>query len=166
MKGPAGFDIPNRHARIYGTGNNTLCWTPLPTIAHAAVNMLLHPDTILNRAIYICPLPGLTQNRILAAVETVLNTKFTIDNIDVALINKNARIALERGEMSKAMRGLTISNQFYEEDSGNDFTELVENSLVGVEEMSVEDAVRDALQTYGENHKIVEGMYRVDPCEV
>jgi hypothetical protein len=166
MKGPAGFDIPNRHARIYGTGNNPLFWTPLPTMAHAAINMLLNPDPILNRVIYISPIPNLTQNALLAALENVLDTKFTVTNVDVALMNKNSRIVLERGEIAKAMKGLTISNQFYEEDSGNDFLEPVENELVGVEEMSIETAVREAIQTYGENHPIVEPMYKVDPCEV
>lgn len=127
--------------------------------------MLLKPDPILNRAIHISPLPGLTQNAILAALETVLSTKFVVTNVDVAQINKNARIALERGEVSKAMRGLTISNQFYEGDS-NDFTGLVENELVGVKKTDIEEAVKDAIQRYGEATPIVEGMYKVDPCEV
>ncbi|KAF2681726.1 NAD(P)-binding protein [Lentithecium fluviatile CBS 122367] len=166
MKGPAGFDIHNRSARIYGTGNNPLFWTPLPTIAHAAVNMLLHPGPILNRAIYISSIPGLTQNTILDTLETVLNSKFTITNVDVAQINRNAKIALERGEIGKAMKGLTISNQFYEGDCENDFTGLIENDLVGVKQASIEEAVNDAIQRYGENTPVVDGMYKVDPCEV
>jgi hypothetical protein len=165
-KGVAGFDIANRHARIYGTGNNPLCWTPLPTMGLAAANMLRNPDSVKNRPIYISPFHKLSQNIILGTLEKVLGTKFTIENVDIAKINTNARIALERGEVAKAMKGLAVSNQFYEEDSGNDFRELVENDTVGVDTMSVEDAVRDTIARYGEDCKVVEGMFRVEPCEI
>lgn len=168
MKGPAGFDIKNREARIYGTGENLLFWTPLPTIGLATANMLLNPDKVLNHAVHICPFATgtLTQNILLKTLETVLDTKFTVTHVDVAKINKNAKIALERGEVATAMRGLAMSNQFYEEDSGNNLEGLTENELVGVKEMSVEEAVRDAIKQYGEDSAIVERMYRVDPCEV
>ncbi|KAF2715464.1 NAD(P)-binding protein [Pleomassaria siparia CBS 279.74] len=166
MKGPAGIDIPNKRARIYGTGNNPLCWTPLPTIALAAANMLRNPAPILNRPIYICPLPGLTQSILLETVERVLGTKFTADHIDVALINKNALIALERGEDGKAMKGLVISNQFYEGDSGNDFSALVENETVGVQVVGVEEAVRQAFENWGVTDPIVESMFNVNACEI
>ena len=163
MKGPAGFDIPNKQARIYGTGNNKLCWTPLSIIARAAVNMLRNPEPILNRPIYICPLPGLDQNVILSTLQTVFDNAFSVEHIDVKKINENARAALEKGEIPKAMRGLTVSNQFYEGDSGNDFSALVENEVVGVKEMSVEEAVRDAVERWGTETPVVEGMFRVDP---
>lgn len=168
MKGPAGFDISKKLARIYGTGHNNLCWTPLPTIALAAANMLRNPSPITNRPIYICPFPQgkLTQNIILSTLETVLGAKFEVEKVDVATINRNARIALERGEVGKAMKGLTVSNQFYEEDSGNDFSELVENEVVGVEETTVEEEIRLAIARYGEDSRVVEGMFRVEACEV
>ncbi|OAL51678.1 NAD(P)-binding protein [Pyrenochaeta sp. DS3sAY3a] len=168
MKGPAGFDISNRLARIYGTGENKLCWTPLPTIALAAANMLRNPAPVVNRPIYICPFPRgqLTQNIILNNLEAVLDTKFDVQQIDVAKINRNARIALERGEAGKAMKGLTISNQFYEEDSGNDFSDLVENEVVGVPLTTVEEEVRAAIARYGDDSKVVDGMFKVEACEI
>jgi hypothetical protein len=168
MKGPAGFDLANRSARIYGTGDNPLVWTPLPTIGLAAANILRNPEPILNRPIYICPFPKLTQNILLSTVESVLDTKFAVEHVDVEKINKNAKIVLERGEadVGKAIKGLTVSNQFYEGDSGNDFSHLVENETVGVGNMSVEDAVREALDRYGRECKAVEGMFKVEACEV
>lgn len=168
MKGPAGFDISNRLARIYGTGENNLCWTPLPTIALAAANMLRNPAPVINRPIYICPFPRgqLTQNILLNNLETVLDTKFDVQHIDVAKINRNAKIALERGEGAKAMKGLNISNQFYEADSGNDFSDLVENEVVGVQATTVEEEVRAAIARYGEDSKVVEGMFKVEACEI
>jgi hypothetical protein len=166
MKGPAGFDIKNRRARIYGTGDNPLCWAPLPSISLSAASMLRNPDAVLNRPIYICPVMNCTQNILLSTLETVLNTKFTVEHVDIAKINKHARIALDRGEASKAMKGLALSNQFYEEDSGNDFRHLAENELVGVKTVSVEDAVRDAIKQYGKDCPIVEGMFNVEACEI
>lgn len=64
------------------------------------------------------------------------------------------------------MKGLTISNQFYEGDSGNDFSKLVENESVGVEVESVEDAVKRAVADWGVESEVVEGMFGVEACEV
>lgn len=168
MKGPGGIDVANRQARIYGTGNNPIFWTPLPVMAQAATNMLRNPDAVASRPIYICPFVKgeLTQRSLLATLERVLDSTFTVEEVDVAAINKNARIALERGEGGKAMKGLAVSGQFYEEDSGNDFSHLVENEIVGVKLMTVEEAVRDAIATWGQDSQIVETLYRVEACEV
>ncbi|XPS68828.1 hypothetical protein M3J09_001109 [Ascochyta lentis] len=168
MKGPAGFDVANRQARIYGTGNNPLYWTPLRTIARAAGNMLRSPDAVADRPIYICPFGKgeLTQNKLLAALQIALDNSFTVETIDVERINKHSKIALERGEAGKAMKGFTISNQFYEADSGNDFSHLIENDLVGVEMTSVEVAVQDALTKWGKDCPVVEGMFKVEACEI
>lgn len=168
MKGPAGFDVANRRARIYGTGNNPLFWTPLSVIAQAAANMLRNPEAVANRPIYICPFAKgtLTQRSLLTALEHVLDSEFAVEEVNVAQINTNAKIALESGEAGKAMKGLTVSNQFYEEDSGNDFSHLIENDLVGVDLMTVEEAVRDAIASWGKDCPVVETMYRVEACEV
>jgi hypothetical protein len=64
------------------------------------------------------------------------------------------------------MKGLTVSNQFYEGDSGNNFSALVDNELVGVKTQSLEDAVRDAVKSYGTDSAVVETLFRVEPCEV
>lgn len=129
--------------------------------------MLRNPDPIVNRPIYICPIAQpVTQNILLSTLENVLQAKFTIENVDIKKINEHARIALERGELAKAMKGLGLSNQFYEGDSGNDFSEMVENEVVGVEMESVESAVRDVIRRYGRDVKVVEGMFRVEACEI
>ncbi|KAF3036576.1 hypothetical protein E8E12_006290 [Didymella heteroderae] len=168
MKGPAGFDVAHCKARIYGTGANPLYWTPLETIGRAAANMLRNPDAVKERPIHICPFVKgeLTQRSLLTTLEKILDTKFEVEEVDLAKINKHARIALERGEGAKAMKGLTVSNQFYEEDCGNDFSHLIENNLVGVEMMTVEEAVRGAIARWGQDCPVVEGMFRVEPCEI
>lgn len=168
MRGPAGFDVANQRARIYGTGDNPLFWTPLPTVARAAGNMLRRPDAVTNRPIHICPfIKGeLTQRSLLTALQKAVDATFAIEEVDLAKIDKNAKIALERGEAGKAMKGLTVSCQFYEEDSGNNFSHLIENHVVGVEMMTVEEAVGDAIARWGKDCPIVESMFRVEACEI
>ncbi|KAF2469412.1 NAD(P)-binding protein, partial [Lindgomyces ingoldianus] len=163
---PAGFNIPARQARIYGTGNNPICWTPLPTIALAAANMLRNPAPAINRPIYINGVQNLTQNALLSAVETVVGEKLTVEQVDVNKINKHALIALERGEIEKAMKGLTISNQFYDGDNWSWEGVVMENELVGVEPVSVEAAVEQAIEKWGKDCPVVEAMFRVEACDI
>ncbi|KAL7268471.1 hypothetical protein RUND412_008902 [Rhizina undulata] len=151
MKGPAGFDIPGRKAKIYGSGNNLSCWTPLPVAASAAVNMLRNPDTILNHGIFISGVRDLTQNAILAALEAVTGDKFEVERVDVKKIKEKALEALANGEFKQATMGLTINSNFNEDDSVANFWHKVENELVGVEPVSVEEAVKAAMNSWGKN---------------
>ncbi|MCJ1477710.1 hypothetical protein MMC13_006383 [Lambiella insularis] len=145
LGGHAGFDIAGRKAKIYGSGNNLACWTPLPSIARAVVNMLSNPDAILNRAIFVSGVRELTQNNTLAALEAEIGDKFEVEHVDVKRIRREAHEALARGEYRQASRGLAINAQFNEDDSGANFWGKVENELVGVEPVSVQEAVRMAM---------------------
>lgn len=182
-KGPGGFSLPTSHARIYGSGDVPLYWTPLPVLARAAVHMLHNPEPVMNRAIHICPFvarPGepscLTQRGLLRVLEEELGTKFEIEEVDVERIFRHAMTVLaryEKGEargegIAQAVKGLAVCNQFYEEEvgAGKSFSDLVENEVVGVETMDVRDAVRDAISRYGRDCAVVEGMFRVEACEV
>ncbi|KAG9186157.1 hypothetical protein G6011_02713 [Alternaria panax] len=181
MKGPAGFDIANRHARIYGTGNQPLYWTPLTTISLVAGNMICNPIPILNRPILICPFPpasNLTQNTLLHTLEKLLDTTFCVTHVAVENIHRNALVVLEkwvkggeqeggRAQMGKAMKGLAVSNQFYEGgDDAKHLGQTIQNELVGVETMQVEDAVKDALELHGKEYQVVQGMFNVEACDI
>ncbi|KAI4667473.1 uncharacterized protein J4E79_002161 [Alternaria viburni] len=185
LNGGPFFDmyIPNRHARIYGSGNQPLHWTPLPTMGFAAGNMLRNPDPIRNRPVLLDPISPsstVTQNTLLRTLEKALDTTFTISHVDVDKIHRNALIVLEKwkeggeqeegkAQMGKAMKGLGVCNQFHEgDDEGHaeDLEKTVQNELVSVETMQLEDAVREALERYGENCQVVQGMYNVEACEL
>lgn len=166
MRGPAGFDLKNRRARIYGTGNNPLYWTPLPSIATAVVNMLQNPGAVSNRPIYICPFDRLTQNLILEAVQKIVGSRFDVEAVDVKKMNENAKLAIAQGQAAKAIKTLALSNQFYEGDSGNNFSHLIENETVGIKAMSIEDAIQDAIARYGPDTAVVETWFKIEPCEV
>ncbi|KAL8903740.1 MAG: hypothetical protein Q9207_003735 [Kuettlingeria erythrocarpa] len=154
--GPAGFDIANRKATIYGTGNNLACWTPLPTIAKAVRNMLL-PATlpkVLNRAVFICGVNDVTQNNILTALEAETGSKFEVIHADVKKIRREAMEALEKDDWKAATRGMTITHQFDEEDSAANFWDLVDNETVGVTPVTVRKAVRATLEVGRKGHDL------------
>jgi hypothetical protein len=56
-------------------------------------------------------------------------------------IKKEAEEALERCELAKAIRGMTINSNFNEEDSVMNFWDMVGNDLLGVNPVSVGEAV-------------------------
>ncbi|KAF2019769.1 NAD(P)-binding protein [Aaosphaeria arxii CBS 175.79] len=165
-KGPAGFDIPNRKARIYGTGNTPLFWTPLPTIAETVVNMVLHPSYVANRAVHIAPIRGVTQNSILACLESILETRFTVEKVDIQKIFRHASIALERGDAANAMKGLATSYQFMEGDTAQRFADLVKVERFDVPEISMHVAIRDALQRYGTDCPVAQAFFNIKPCDI
>ena len=145
--------------------------------------MLRNLDPIRNRPVLLDPITPsstVTQNTLLRTLEKALDTTFTVSHVDVSKIHRNALVVLEKwkecgeqgegkAQMGKAMRGLGVCNQFYEgDDEGHaeDSERTVQNELVGVEIMQLEDAVRDALERYGENCQVVQGMYNVEACEL
>lgn len=151
-KGPAGFDLVQRKATIYDTGNNLACWTPLPVVASAVVNMLRSPNTkILNRAVFICGVKNVTQNAILAALESEIGKgeeeggKFTVEHVPLEPIKEAAMKALEGGEWRNATRGLALWFNFKQGVSRADFWSKVENELVGVQAVGLDEAVRTVL---------------------
>jgi len=54
---------------------------------------------------------------------------------------------MKEGDIKKAMRGLTLSAQFNEEDSGTHFWRLVEKEAVGVEAVDVAEAMKEYLKS-------------------
>lgn len=111
--------------------------------------MLRNPDAISNRAVFVSGVRGLTQNAMLEALEAELGQAFAVERVDVGKIKEEALALLEKGEYKLATRGLALSGQFNEEASAANFWDLVENDLVGVEPVSVREAVRITLAASG-----------------
>ena len=121
--------------------------------ATAVVNMLSNPTPVLNRAIFVRGVEGLTQNALLEALEAETGTRFEVEHIDIDKIKRDALGALESGDWRAASRGLTITNQFMEEDGDELKFGTVENELVGVKAVSVREAVRAVLQDQNQTPK-------------
>lgn len=74
--------------------------------------MLRNLDPIINHAVFISGVKGVTQNVILGALEAEAGEKFTVDHVDVKEIKKEAEEARERGVLAKAVRGMVINSNF------------------------------------------------------
>ncbi|KAI9875689.1 MAG: hypothetical protein M1830_008117 [Pleopsidium flavum] len=116
MGGPAGFDIPTRKAKIYSSGNNISCWTPLPVLhprSSPCCATLTYPESRhlrLGRS-------GPDANRHLGRAGSETGDKFEVEHVDVKQIKENALAELEKEEYKQATRGLTINSRFNAEDS-------------------------------------------------
>ena len=112
--------------------------------------MLRNPDAIVNRGIFISGVRDLTQNAILAALEAETGDKFELEHIDLKQIKDKSLLALAKGEYKQATMGLTINSNFEEESSAN-FWDKVENDLVGIKAVTVEEAVKMAMNFWRKN---------------
>ncbi|KAI9681201.1 MAG: hypothetical protein M1817_002483 [Caeruleum heppii] len=146
-KGVAGFDMTAKTAKIYGPGDSVLCWTPLPVIANAAVRMLRNPNQIANRAIFVCGVKGLTQNALLAALQEEIKENFKVQHLELEPIKANATRSLGEGDLRAGLVGLTLNSVFNGNESAADFWNLVENEVVGVEAVTVQEAVREWMRS-------------------
>ena len=103
----------------------------------------------------------MTQNALLKALEVELGAKFSVEHVDIAKIKAQSARALERGDIGKAMRGLTLSSVFNDEDGGSDLWDLEENTLVGVKPVTVGEAVKETFQIWGANVQPVQAFLSV-----
>ena len=60
-------------------------------------------------------------------------------------IKKEAEKALETGELAKVVRGMIINSNF-NEDSVANFWDMMENDLLGVNLVSVREAMKNAME--------------------
>jgi hypothetical protein len=147
-----GFDIRNRKAKIYGTGDELWTGTKVSTIGLAVSRLLKRPDEALvkNRYIYIYSVRT-TQNEILSTLKKSTTTTGGRAHWDVQSVRMEDEIAegrklLENGDR----RGVVplILSYFYRPGMGADYTKDVQaaNSILGLPTESVEDIVKSVMQ--------------------
>ena len=115
---------------------------------------LRNPDPIINRAVFISGVKGVTQNVIFDALQAETGERFTVEHVDMKKIKKEAEEALERSELAKAVKGMTINSNFNEEDGMANFWDMVENDWLGVNLASVREAVKDAMEKLGKDEGV------------
>ena len=90
MKGPAGFDIPNYKAHIMALATISRI-RPLFRSWALRRPMLRNLDPIINRAVFMSGVKGVTQNAILGALEAEAGEKFTVEHVDVKIGRASCR---------------------------------------------------------------------------
>jgi hypothetical protein len=120
-------------------------------------SILLNPSSFFNRGIFVCGVKDVTQNALLASLESVLSeasfeaVKFDVTHVDVKKIKEDALKKLAEGDARGAVRGLTINSNFNEEDSRANFWDraVKDNELLGIKVLSVTEGVKETLKSAG-----------------
>lgn len=125
------FDIPSRHATIYGSGNNRTNFTVLSSVGQAVVGVLLHPEETKNRYVHINSFFA-SQNEVLAALETATKSKWTVTYADIKETFDKGKSLLLKGddESSAADFGLAINGVSWS-GGGNGWT-MVNTTACGM----------------------------------
>ncbi|KIW12886.1 hypothetical protein PV08_08073 [Exophiala spinifera] len=139
-----GFDIEDKRAKIYDSGDEQWTATTLPTIGLAVARAFKKPEEVKNRFIYIYS-TRTSQNEILKVFEAVTEKKWDVEHIkfddEIAagqeLLNQGNRLGIIPLILSHLIR----------ENVGADFTKDVEadNDVLGLPTQNIEDIVKEVL---------------------
>lgn len=139
-----GFNIPSKTATIYDGGKATVSATNLDQIGLATVKVLEKADLTKNQYVYISGFQK-SQADILAALEKISGTKWTVINKDVKETIAGGRAKLGRGDFS----GIPdlIAGAMYETELGlGDFSSAgLWNDKLDLPPASFEDTIRGVL---------------------
>ncbi|KAG8839136.1 hypothetical protein FRC18_000523 [Serendipita sp. 400] len=94
-----GFDAANKSVTLYDEGDRKFHTTTVPSVCRAIVSILANPTNFVNTVVHIHDF-FVTQQDILAVVERVTESKFTVTNVDMEVLGKTSLEALMRGEFT------------------------------------------------------------------
>ncbi|EDN11347.1 isoflavone reductase [Histoplasma capsulatum] len=137
-----GFDLANKEARIYDSGNEHITGVLIDSVGQAVVGTFLNPVETANKFLRIRSLET-TQNEILAAFEQLTESKWAVERISTQELY---RIGREKMAMGKAGWILDIlCTQIFADGGGRSVVatwEDSDNTLVGVQEVELQDVIR------------------------
>jgi MoxR-like ATPase len=141
--GMLGFNIPEKKATIFDSGNEIWSTTSLPFIGRAIAAVLLHEEETKNRYIEVVEFQT-SQNQILKALEDETGAKFAITRASTAETKKAGYEKLAKGDGSMF---LDFLRAWAFSDGRDDAVPDAEtaNGLLGLPEPShdVREAVRE-----------------------
>ena len=136
-----GFDVTARRAKIYGTGDEAWTGTTVPQIGLAVARLLRKPEDVKNRFIYIYSVRT-TQNEILAAMEALTGSKWSVEHLEWEKEISAGRKLLEGGNRAGIVP--LILSYFFREGKGADYVNDVQadNALLGLPTEDLKEIVR------------------------
>lgn len=141
--GLLGFNIPQKKATIFDSGNEIWSTTSLPFIGRAIAAVLLHEEETKNQYVDVVEFQT-SQNQILKALEDETGVKFAITRVDTAETEKNGHEKLAKGDQRSF---LDFLRAWAFRDGRDDAVPDAEtaNRLLGLPEPShdVREAVRE-----------------------
>ncbi|KAK5045056.1 hypothetical protein LTR84_010204 [Exophiala bonariae] len=141
-----GFDIASRQAKIYGTGDEVWTGTTVENIGLAVARLLLKPEYVRNRFIYIYSVRT-TQNQVLKALESATSYTWDVQNLTWEEEIPRGRKLLELGNRAGVVP--LILSYFFRPGMGADFVNDVapDNALLGLSTQGIEGIVQGVLSS-------------------
>ncbi|OJD26097.1 hypothetical protein ACJ73_02523 [Blastomyces percursus] len=138
-----GFDLPNKAARLYDSGNEPITGVLIDSVGQAVVGTFLNPTETANKFLRIRSLQT-TQNQILAAFEKITESKWSVERISTKELYRAGKEKLENGEGGWILD--ILCTQIFADGGDRSIVatrEDSDNSLVGVREVELADVIRD-----------------------
>jgi uncharacterized protein YbjT (DUF2867 family) len=146
-----GYDIPNHTITLYDEGKNLVSATTLASIGKAVVAVIRHPELTLNKRIYIAD-ATFTQQEALALFEKYSGTKWTVKHISTDDSYKQGVESFSKGDFLNGVRAY-IMGVIYNGQGSSNFQGKTSNKALGLETISLEQAVKEAIDRSKDNTK-------------
>ncbi|CAF1203727.1 unnamed protein product [Rotaria sp. Silwood1] len=138
------FDIPNHTATLYDEGKHLVSGTLLKNLGKAIIAILHHPELCLNKRIYIADVT-FTQQDVLALLQKYTNIKWTVKHVTTEDTLKKGQEEWTKGNFLDAYVAF-ILGLAYSGKGACDFEDKINNKDLGLERISLEQIVHDAVQ--------------------
>ncbi|PGG97776.1 hypothetical protein GX51_07158 [Blastomyces parvus] len=138
-----GFDLPNKAARIYDSGNEPITGVLIDSVGQAVVGTFLNPTETANKFLRIRSLQT-TQNQILGAFEQITESKWAVERISTKELYRAGKEKMEKGEGGWILD--ILCTQIFADGGNRSIVATKEdsdNALVGVREVKLADVIRD-----------------------
>ncbi|CAF1273488.1 unnamed protein product [Adineta steineri] len=139
-----GFDVSNHAVTLYDEGKNYISGTTLPSIGKAVVAIIHHPELTLNKRIYIAD-AVFTQQQALALFEKYSGKKWTVKHVSTDDALKQGADYFAKGDIMKGVQAYIMS-AIYCQQGASDFRGKTSNDALGVKTVSLEQAVKEAVE--------------------
>ena len=147
------ISIKDHSATIYDGGSRPVSMTRLDTVGKAVVGVLAHLEETKDRIVYVQD-TAMSQNALISMVKSIDGKEWTLKNVDTTKSREDAYVELKKGDkadIGSAMMGF-LTSAIWAEGYGNDFSDHVDNDLLGIPQMTkheVEKFVRGVVENNG-----------------
>lgn len=140
-----GFDVKNRKATIYDSGENRISATPTTIAGIAVARILLSPETTANQTVYLSSFVTTTRG-ILAALERETGSKFEVEVKASQPIIAEAKKQIAEGNFYGNYT-LVLMSVVSDVNTSYDFEkeQKVWNKELGLPEVTLESVIKDVV---------------------
>jgi len=143
--GSLGFNLKEKKATIYESGNEPFTGTNLHTIGLAIASILQKPEDTANKYFDIASFTT-SQNEVLKILEDVSGEKWTVEKADTKSIGKSADESLTKGEYGPAFGGFLKVLLFGDGEGTSPKEGELANGLLGLPKEDLRGTIKGVLR--------------------